>query len=214
MSLRLRLLLLLLASYLVGGYLLAAWAERQVRPRYLESIEEMLVDTSVLLAGILETQNPDGKLDEAALRRAFAVTDRNAFEAHVFSLLKTSMDLRVYLTDAAGIVLFDSMGGAVGRDFSQWNDVKQTLAGHYGARTTRDVARDDNTQVIYVAAPIRQGDRIIGVVSVGKPTRGINQLVATAKLRLRVGIAVGGVAILLALLGVASWVIAPIERLT
>ena len=56
MSLRLRLLVLLLAIYSAGGILLTRWVLNQVRPRYLESMEESLVDTSVLLAGVLETQ--------------------------------------------------------------------------------------------------------------------------------------------------------------
>ena len=60
MSLRLRLLLLMLAIYCAGGYFLTRWALNQVRPRYLESMEESLVDTSVLLASVLETQSAAG----------------------------------------------------------------------------------------------------------------------------------------------------------
>jgi hypothetical protein len=47
-------------------------------------------------------------------------------------------------------------------------DVSRTLKGEYGARTTREAA-DQNSSVMYVAAPILRDDAIVGVVSVGKP---------------------------------------------
>ena len=214
MSLRLRLLLLLLAIYCAGGWYLTRLALEQVRPRYLESMEESLVDTSVLLASVLETQLVDGRLEPAGLQRAFTAAQNRDFQAKVFSLSKTTVDMRVYVTDAAGIVVYDSAGRNLGRDYSQWNDVKRTLLGQYGARSSRTVANDDTTQTIYVAAPIRDGERLVGVLSVGKPTTGINQLVAVAKQRLIYGAVLGGVVILLLLLLVAAWVIAPLERLT
>ena len=213
MSLRIRLLLLLIAIYGVGGYLLTRWALNQVRPRYLESMEETLVDTSVLLASALEAQLAGDQPDIASLERAFTEVRQHAFHARIFSLDKATVDMRVYVTDAAGIVRFDSSGRDVGRDYSQWNDVMRTLRGEYGARSTRGRAGDDETQVIYVAAPVRRDGRIVGVLSVGKPTRGINQLVAAAKQKLLFGAALGGVGVLLVLLAVASWVIAPLERL-
>ena len=174
MSLRLRLLVLLLAIYGVGGFLLTRWALNQVRPRYLESMEESLVDTSVLLASVLETQSAAGRVNGEVLRQAFAEAARHEFEARIFSLRKTAVDLRVYVTDDRGRVVFDSAGRSEGQDFSRWNDVHRTLLGQYGARSTRDIAANDETQVIYVAAPVRLDGRIAGVLSVGKPTHGIN----------------------------------------
>jgi two-component system sensor histidine kinase CreC len=213
MSLRLRLLLLMLAIYGVGGFFITRWIIDQVRPRYLESIEESLVDTSVLLAGVLETQGAT-TLDPAAIRGAYAEAQRHQFKATIFSLEKHEIDLRVYVTDERGRVVFDSQHRDEGRDFSNWNDVARTLRGGYGARSSRDIRGDDDTQVIYVAAPVYRDGRIVGVVSVGKPTRGINELLATAKHRILVGALTGGAALLGLLLLAASWVIAPLERLT
>ncbi len=214
MSLRLRLLLVLLAIYCTGGWFLTRKALEQVRPRYLESIEESLVDTSALLAAFVETGLQDGRVDAEALRRAVTAAQGREFEARIFTLRKTAVDLRIYVTDATGRVLFDSTGRNEGRDFSKWNDVARTLRGGYGARSTRDIEGDDNTQVIYVAAPIRHEGRIVGVLATGKPTRGINELVAAARRKLLTGAAVGGVVVLVLLLLVASWVITPLERLT
>jgi len=214
MSLRLRLLLLLLAIYCAGGYFLTRKALEQVRPRYVESMEETLVDTSVLLASVLETQLVDDRLDAGGLERALGAARQRKFQAAIFTFNKTAVDMRVYVTDAKGLVIYDSAGEALGRDYSRWNDVKRTLEGHYGARSSRTSPGDDNTQSIYVAAPIRHDGRIVGVLSVGKPTSGINQLVAVAKRRLIYGAVVGGLAVLVLLLLVAAWVIAPLERLT
>jgi two-component system sensor histidine kinase CreC len=208
MSLRLRLLLLLLAIYCAGGYYLTQQALQQVRPRYLESIEESLVDVSVLLAAMLE---PVG---EGGLREAFARAQAREFEARIFSLKKTTINLRVYVTDAAGQVVFDSTGRDEGKDYSRWNDVRLTLLGRYGARSTRDVPGDDATQVIYVAAPIRNGGRTVGVVSVGKPTAGVTELVDAAQRKILLGAAVGGISLLVVMLVVAAWAIHPLERLT
>lgn len=214
MSLRLRLLVVLLAIYCAGGYFLTSWTLEQIRPRYLESMEESLVDTSVLLASVAEAQLKEGAPDTHGLQQAFAAARNRQFEAQIYTLKKTTVDLRVYMTDAAGMVLFDSEDRSAGKDFSKWNDVARTLQGAYGARATYETRGDPDSLIFYVAAPIRQGNRVVGVLSVGKPTRAINELVAAAKRKITIGAAVGGLALLVVMLAVLSWVIAPLERLT
>lgn len=213
MSLRLRLVMITLAIYGAGGYFITRWIIDQVRPRYLESMEETLVDTSVLLAGVLESR-PAEELDAATMRDGYAQAFRHEFAAQVFTLQKRQIDLRVYVTDAKGRVVFDSTHRDEGKDYSRWNDVARTLNGRYGARSSRDVPGDDDTQVIYVAAPVRRDGRIVGVVSVGKPTRGINELVALAKRRIAIGAVTGGAILLAVLLATMAWIVAPLERLT
>jgi len=214
MSFRVRLLVLMLVVYCAGGYFITRWMLGQIRPRYLESMEESLVDASVLLASILETHATAAGPDVAEFRTAQAHAHERNFAAKIFSLDKTAIDLRVYVTDGQGRVQFDSTGHDEGRDYSRWNDVARTLAGRYGARSTRDIPGNDETQVIFVAAPIRHDGRIVGVVTVGKPTHGINALVLAAKRRIIFGAAGGGVILLTLLLLVASWLTAPIGRLT
>jgi len=213
-SLRLRLLILILVVGGGAGYFLTREALKQLRPRYIESMEETLIDTSVLLASVLETNLVNGQLDPGVLEKALGAAHTRTFNARVYSLEKNRVDLRVYVTDASGRVVYDSEGRDVGRDYSRWNDVLRTLRGEYGARSTRTIAADDNTQTIYVAAPIHAGEKIVGVVSVGKPTAGINHLVAVAKQRVLYGAIGGGLVVVFVLWIAASWVIAPIERLT
>ena len=206
--------MVLLAIYCAGGYFLTSWTLDQIRPRYLESMEESLVDTSVLLASLVEARLTAEAPDTDSLKQAFSSARARQFEAQIYTLRKTSLDLRVYLTDATGVVVFDSRGGDLGKDYSRWNDVVRTLRGEYGARATYETPGDPDSLTFYVAAPIRLGSRVVGVLSVGKPTRAINELVAAAKRKIAIGAAVGGMALLMVLLGVLSWVISPVERLT
>ena len=215
MTLRLRLAFFLVAVFCLGEWLIVRTALNEVKPRYLESMEESLVDASRLLAALLETQLRADTPDPEPLRTAFVAVRSREFVAQVYSLRKTQLDLRVYATDAAGRVVFDSDGGRdEGADYSTWLDVRRTLAGEYGARATQSIPGDNESLVLYIAAPIRRGDRIVGVLSLGKPTRSINTLVAAAQRRILLGALLGGLGLLAALLVAANWVIAPLERLT
>ncbi len=215
MSLRLRLAVFLVAVFCLGEWMIVRIALNEVKPRYLESMEESLVDASRLLAALLETQLSDGRVDPEPLRAAFGSVRSHAFVAQVYSLQKTQIDLRVYATDSTGRVVFDSDHGRdEGADYSAWLDVRRTLAGEYGARASQLIPGDNESLVLHIAAPIRCGDRIVGVLSLGKPTRSINTLVAAAQRRILYGALIGGLGLLVALLVAANWVIAPLERLT
>jgi hypothetical protein len=100
----------------------------------------------------------------------FRAYENRRFQARIYGVLRNDPNLRLYVTDATGRVLFDSRGRDVGKDYSRWLDVSRTLRGEYGARTTRETA-NENSSVMYVAAPIVRDGAIVGVLSVGKPAR-------------------------------------------
>ncbi len=83
------------------------------------------------------------------------------------------VNLDLYITDQKGIVIYDSQGIATGQDYSKWNDVYLTLRGKYGVRSTRSYEEDSNSSTMFIAAPIYyqidQQQKLIGVVSIGKP---------------------------------------------
>ena len=70
---------------------------------------------------------------------------------------------------------------AQGQDYSRWRDVARTLRGEYGARATREVQSDDRTSIMYVAAPVLQDDKIIGVLTVAKPLSSIQNFIDRAE---------------------------------
>ncbi len=200
-----------------GGYLyLFGSILGAIRPRYLESMEATLIDTAAYLAAVAETHvRPDESLDVAPLRRAFDAAASRPLDAQIYTFHKTAVDLRVYLTDSAGRVLYDSEDGRdEGRDYSQWNDVLLTLKGRYGARATRLDPADESSLVIHVAAPIRRGDRVVGVLSLGKPTANINALVAAVRTKVLLAGAIGGGLVIVTGLAFSLWITTPVEKLT
>lgn len=216
MTIRTRLLLLYVVVIGASCAGLLWWITSAIRLRYLESMEESLVDTSVILASLLEKQVQGDRIDAASFRDAFATAYGRRFDARIYALRKTGVDLRVYVTDRQGIVIYDSDGGREeGRDFSRWNDVQRTLRGRYGARATLANPRDNASVVIHVAAPIRgAAGTVVGVVTVGKPTTYVNQLVSAT--RRRVVLYGGLIAVVLVAIGwiTTVWLMRPLDRLT
>jgi two-component system sensor histidine kinase CreC len=185
-----------------------------IDPRYRESAEESLVETSHLMASLIEQDMEGDTIDTPRLEALFRAVYARPFEAQIFSVHKTRVELRMYVTDAHGYVLFNSTGRDLDADYSGWRDVYQTLRGQYGARTTRDVENDPLSAVMYVGAPLLQGGRIVGVVSVGKPVQSFGQFVDAARENtLRVGLLSAGAVLLLALL-VSLWLVRPFGFIT
>lgn len=183
-------------------------------PRYRESAEESLVETAQLMATLVEQDVRGGAIDTTRLEPLFKSVYARRFEAQIFSLVKRRVELRLYVSDRSGRVLFDSLGRATGTDFSHWRDVKLALRGEYGARTSPDVENDPQTSVMYVSAPVRWNNDIVGAVSVGKPVQSFGQFVEAARRKtLYVGlVSVAGV-VLLALI-VSVWLVRPFGLIT
>lgn len=209
MSTRNRVFVGILLIYVLGVTFLLYRIVADLDPRYRESAEESLVETSNLLASFLERDLAGGEIRGDNLRSAFRSLYARNLNAQIFELNKTRIDLRVYVTDGKGRVVFDSRGLAEGQDYSAWRDVQLTLRGEYGARTTRDIADDPRTSVMYVAAPLHHQGKIVGVVTVGKPVQSFGQFVDASRRKiLEVGI--GSVAaILLLVLIVSIWLVRP-----
>jgi two-component system sensor histidine kinase CreC len=170
---------ILLGYFLVVG--LAAWFllnvfVEQVKPGVRATLEDTLNDTAQLLAEAVADDLRDGALDAALLSRLQRAAAR-PLDANIGGVPKRRIDYRIYITDARGIVRFDTANKAVGEDYSRWNDIYLTLRGQYGARMTRTHPDDDSSAVMYVAAPVRDGQRIIGVLTVAKPISSVQAFV-------------------------------------
>jgi len=188
---------------------------KDLTTRYLESIEDPLVDQANILASIVGVEMETGDFNPEKLYKAFEQTYSRSLSARIYEFLKTKVDMRVYITDASGRVLFDSEDRQkVGTDYSIWRDVRLTLAGEYGARTTRSDPEDPTSSVLYVAAPILVRGKTAGVLTVVKPTTNVNTFYHNAKPRIfRIGIISVAAAIFLSLI-VTIWITRPIKRLT
>lgn len=210
MSARNRVFAGLLLIYVLGAAFLLYRVIAELDPRYRESAEESLVETSRLLAAFIEQDVRGAALDTARLEKVFPALYAERFRAHIYSLDKTRVELRVYVTDVHGRVLFDSLGRAHGQDYSDWRDVRLSLRGEYGARTTPDVEGDGSTAVMYVGAPIHgPGGAVIGAVTAGKPVQSFGQFVDAARRKI-VLVGAGSVAAVLVLAVIVSvWLVRP-----
>ncbi|SFU96281.1 two-component system sensor histidine kinase CreC [Pseudoduganella namucuonensis] len=168
------------------GYLavvgLAAWFlfnvfVAEVKPGVRATQEDTLVDTAYLLATVFADDVKAGTLQSSAILPRMRAYARRDIDASISGVAKRSLDYRVYITDAKGIVLFDSDGRDVGKDYSRWNDVYLTLRGKYGARSTRSDPDDEASTVMHVAAPILDGGKVIGVLTVAKPNASVQAFV-------------------------------------
>jgi len=184
--------LVLLGAALLVGLVAAWWLSRQLGGlrRYADAVT----------AGERAVP-PDAAGEFGDLGRALAGRD---IGAGIWGFEKRESSYRVTVTDDRGIVVFDSAGRDVGADYSQWNDVHLTLRGRYGARSTRSDPDDDTSSVMHVAAPIRDGGRIAGVLTVSKPNRAMAPFIARSEgVILRWGLVLLGSALLVGLL--AAW---------
>ncbi|GDY15112.1 sensor histidine kinase [Planctomycetota bacterium] len=209
MPLATRLVLAFTLSAALASGLLAWWGLGQLRPHYLEATEEALVDTAEVLAALAAEDWPAAprRLETAWLR----VTSRH-LSARIYEVVKSRVDLDCILTDAAGIVRFDSLEpAAVGSDASQWNDVWLTLRGRYGVRAT---AGRDGVRRLHVAAPVLVDGVTVGVLTVVKPESSVDRFIGLAA---QAAMLAGTLAVAGAIFaaGLATWwIVAPLRRLT
>lgn len=171
---------ILLGYFLIVG--LAAWFVltvfmQQVKPGVRATQEDALVDTAHLLAALVADDVKHGNLAASPLLERIRAVRVRPVDVTIAGFTKQSFNYRVYITDANGIVTFDSTGADVGKNYARWNDVLRTLRGQYGARSTRADAYDDTSTVMHVAAPIMDGTRIIGVLTVAKPNSAVQPFV-------------------------------------
>jgi two-component system sensor histidine kinase CreC len=200
MSRRTRILLALIAVYAIGMAALLYQLLADLDPRYRESAEEGLIETAQLMATVIEQEVEHGALPTDRIGALFRDLYARRFSAQIYQLHKTRVELRAYVTNRHGVVVYDSTGRDLGKDYAGWRDVRNTLRGEYGARTTRDVAGDADSAVMYVGAPIRWQGEIVGAVSLGKPVQSFGQFVSAARSNiLYVGLMSGLSALVLAL---------------
>jgi two-component system sensor histidine kinase CreC len=213
MSLSVRIFLVYFIFVSLSGYFILNTVLEEIKPGVRQSTEETLVDTANLLAEILREPVKNGTLQNSDFTQTLAAYGRRKLQAKIWGIDKTVVNHRIYVTDKKGIVILDSTHAAVGQDYSHWNDVYLTLQGKYGARSTAEIPGDVASSIMYIAAPIMDGDEIIGVVSVAKPNRSVQPFIDRSRNRLTI---LGSVIIAIGLLAgilFSWWLAAELRRL-
>ena len=186
----------------------------RVERQYLEAAEEPMVDFANFLAEIAGERWAEAEavptLSEA-LKRARA----RHFEAKIYEVVKTRVDMHVVIADAEGTVLFDSISPDRVGKFFKTRDVQLTLAGSYGARMSLSDPKDPLSAVMYVAAPVRdRNGKIVGVVSLAKPQLNLLVFIEQTKNQVKAFAIAGAVAALLLAILLSRWIAEPLRELT
>ena len=214
-SLRRRLVLTTASVLCIGMAWLTWWQVQQLRPLWWQAVEASLVDTATVLAAQVATASPGKDPDATYLARAWNAAQQRPVRATISGITKQQLALAVSLTDRHGIVLYDSARPQdVGRDNSQWNDVLLTLRGDYGARATLANPGDLDSAWLHVAAPVRHGDELIGVLTVAAPSDALEAVASAARVQLAASAMIATA--MMAGLGllITAWITEPLALLT
>lgn len=178
---------LLLAFFLVLGLALFVVLRvfiEEVKPGTRLAMEDSLIDSANALALVAAPDMKAGTIVTGTFAQAMTALPQVDPGATIWGFRKERIDYRVTVTDARGTVVFDSRGQDVGKDHSQWNDVLRTLRGDYGARSSGESAYEADRTVMHVAAPVRDGDRIIGVLTVSRPNQTLEPYIQRSRDRI------------------------------
>jgi len=195
-------------------YFLMQWVKDDVRSRYLEAVEENMVDMVNTLATLSENSATDGRININEFKDLYSNLKKRHFSAKIYNINKQTVDSQIYITDHTGIILFDSgNSNNTGIDFSKWNNVNKSLHNKYGARATRLKKDDPKSLVLHVSAPIKQEGKVLGVITVYKPITSLLRFIKLAETRIKRNAIFAF--ILLMLLGIitSTWITTPIIKL-
>lgn len=210
--------LLIVAGFLAiaggGFFFLMHTISDDVERQYSQAAEEPLVDFAHILASLVEQDIENGTLDLSDFRQGLADAYGRKFFAKIYSIEKSELFTNIYVTDADGLVVYDSEDGKrEGEDYSEYNDVFLARQGKYGVRSTRTDPDDSRTSVFYIAAPIRWQGKLIGTLTVSRPETAMAPFVDESReLVYRSSTITAAIVVLLGTLW-AYWVLHPIRDL-
>ncbi|MBX7147894.1 two-component system sensor histidine kinase CreC [bacterium] len=214
MSLRTKLILVLTLVIFVGFGSVFKWTVDELRPRYLEAVEETLVDEAYLMAAMLAPSFESNSFNPTIIDKLLKDTYTRSLNAKIYHFLKTKIETRVYITDSQGIVLYDSTGLDTGAHYSNWQNIARTLKGQYGARASHEEKFSGQNSVMHVSAPVIKDGNLVGTLTLAKPTNVVNWFIESVKPQMLLSFTLAGSAILLLAILMSLWITAPVKALT
>ncbi|RYD47544.1 MAG: two-component system sensor histidine kinase CreC, partial [Verrucomicrobiaceae bacterium] len=199
----------------LGFYQLARHFLAEVEPQTFQATEEVMVDVANILAEIVAKDLRDNDFNADELGAAFEGAHGRVLQARIFEHTKRKVGVNVYVTDSKGVVIFDSdKGRRVGEKYISMRDVSLTMAGRYGARSSRDDEKNHLTSVFYVGAPIGDPLKPDGVLTAYKPQADVLPLVRERRKIIYIACSMIGGGILFLIGVVFLWLFHPIGKIT
>ncbi len=211
-----RLIVLIMALITSAGfYMLYSYLTDDLESQTFQATEEALIDTAHILSAVIEIELDQNIINSQSLQNALTNAHARGFLAQVHNLTKTKVGSHVYITDAKGIVLYDSNDNQfLGVDLSLHNDVYLALKNEYGARSTRTDESDPDSSVLYVGVPIKKDEQILGTLTVYKPQQDVRLFITSRKKWITLSITMIAVGIIVFTISVFAWIFRPIGKLT
>lgn len=172
---------------LLGLWFMSYTFNQQVKPNVRQVVEDTLAENANIIAMLVAEDVHENKVGTAQFDEKIQKALNRKLNANIWQHNKKEINQQIYITDVKGIVIYDSQGIATGQDYSRWNDVYLTLQGKYGVRSTRSYEGDPNSSTMFIAAPIyyqatqNQQQKLIGVVSIGKPNSSVQPYIQRAE---------------------------------
>lgn len=204
MSIFLRIWFAFAIVLMAGSYFTLNALQNQIKPSVRQVVEETLADNANIIASLIAPDVANQNIKTPEFHQKIIQILNRKLGAKIWSQQKNSVNQQLYITDAQGIVLYDSQGLATGQDYSRWNDVYLTLHGRYGVRSTRSDPNDSSTSTMYVAAPIMWNGQLIGVLSLVKPGVSVQPYIDLAQREMAIR-ALWVVGLSLIVSGIVAW---------
>lgn len=172
---------------LLGLWFMSYTFNQQVKPNVRQVVEDTLAENANIIAMLVAEDVYENKVSTVQFDAKIQNALNRKLNANIWQHNKKEINQQIYITDAKGIVIYDSQDIATGQDYSRWNDVYLTLKGKYGVRSTRSYEKDANSSTMFIAAPIyyqaipNQQQKLIGVVSIGKPNSSVQPYIQKAE---------------------------------
>lgn len=169
---------LLMAITVIALIWFVAHRVNSFESRTISMREGYLNEVAQISAGNLSQLAHAGVLTQANLNQAFesfaSMDPHGYFDAGD----RQALALHVTVTDAKGVVLYDTKGEGMGADISDRPEVAAALKGGYQRREER---LDRETFNLFVGIPIKVDDQIVGVVVASKSNAILKPLVNETK---------------------------------
>ena len=172
---------------LLGLWFMSYTFNQQVKPNVRQVVEDTRAENANIIAKLVAEDVYENKVNTVQFDAKIQKALNRKLNANIWQHNKKEINQQIYITDAKGTVIYDSQGIATGQDYSRWNDVYLTLQGKYGVRSTRSYEGDPNSSTMFIAAPIyyqtaqNQQQKLIGVVSIGKPNSSVQPYIQRAE---------------------------------
>ncbi|WP_010114955.1 two-component system sensor histidine kinase CreC [Acinetobacter sp. P8-3-8] len=171
---------------LLGLWFMSYTFNQQVKPNVRQVVEDTLAENANIIAMLVAEDVYENKVSTVQFDAKIQNALNRKLNANIWQHNKKEINQQIYITNAKGIVIYDSQGIATGQNYSRWNDVYLTLQGKYGVRSTRSYEGDSNSSTMFIAAPIyyqtaQNRQQLIGVVSIGKPNSSVQPYIQRAE---------------------------------